>query len=539
MKDRVLWMLLALAFFLRIAGILYGLPLMVVGDEPPFVLGALQMLQLHTVIPALYPEEFQAILYYPPYISYLYLVPFAATIGVKWLLWHGTGALFSSYLLSNLSVFFEIGRAIMITLGVVSVYLVYKIAETIYQSKVAARIAAFLLATSILHIALSSVGRHWIPVSFLFLLTLFILTREHLPALKRLIFSLLVVGLGMGVSTASSLVLIPIGCWFFFLSGLSPGKVIRDKWLWGAVAMCAFLAAVPSLLYQGSQEAFLGGFSLFEHKNIFELLLSPFHALLLTAYSEPVLIALFLSGLVSLWFVHRRWGLFAAAFFVLYIFAFYILFDFQPRFMLPIIPLYSLVAPALYMHLRRYRFAPLLFMMLLLVPMGGALRVSYLMAQGDTRSAARAWMLEHRAPGDKILVYGNLLRLSSDARGTAALREIDSGAVRKTDVADEALNNPNVPLVLNLSNVKDDAFFAALPDYARKNGYTYAVVQERYGEKSRTDAFEALESGAIEVARFEGLGETSSIAESAFTDPLLYLFSGKQFGPTVSVYRLR
>ncbi len=80
-SDSLLWTLVGLAFLLRVAGISYGLPLTLIADEPPFILGALQMLQSHTLVPSLHPELFKNILYYPPYLSYLYVLPFAAIAG--------------------------------------------------------------------------------------------------------------------------------------------------------------------------------------------------------------------------------------------------------------------------------------------------------------------------------------------------------------------------------------------------------------------------------------------------------------------------
>src|SRR6267154_1616766 len=95
-----------LAFLLRIAGILYGLPLMLVNDEGSLVLGALKMIEVKTVIPALHPDLFDSILYYPPYLCYLYHLPFVVILGVKFLFWHGSAALFSAHVLSDLSAFF-------------------------------------------------------------------------------------------------------------------------------------------------------------------------------------------------------------------------------------------------------------------------------------------------------------------------------------------------------------------------------------------------------------------------------------------------
>jgi len=183
-KEWVLLSLLLLAFLLRIVGVGYGLPLAVVNDEAPYTFAALLMIQLHTILPALHPE-FQTVLYYPPYLSYILLVPFSVILGLQYLLWHGAPALFQAHVLLDLSPFFVAARLVTVLLGTASVYLVYRIAEKLFRSRVAASAAAFLLATSVLHEALSMVGRQWLPVSFVFLVVLFLLVKDTWSVRRR------------------------------------------------------------------------------------------------------------------------------------------------------------------------------------------------------------------------------------------------------------------------------------------------------------------------------------------------------------------
>ncbi|MEK9170042.1 MAG: hypothetical protein AAB674_00130, partial [Patescibacteria group bacterium] len=85
----ILVYILIFSFLVRLAGIGYGLPLWLIDDEPPFTLAALKMIQLKTLLPAFHMEEFKAFLYYPPYLSYLYLLPFSILLGVKYLFFSG------------------------------------------------------------------------------------------------------------------------------------------------------------------------------------------------------------------------------------------------------------------------------------------------------------------------------------------------------------------------------------------------------------------------------------------------------------------
>ncbi len=244
-SDAPLWTLVGLAFLLRVAGIGYGLPLTLIADEPPFILGALQMLQSHTLVPSLHPELFKNILYYPPYLSYLYVLPFAAIAGATMATWQGTLDSLSTHFLANLSPFFVAARLTSITLGAASVFLIYRTAQSLFTSRIAAGGAAFLLTTSLLHTGLSMKGRHWLPVSFLFLLVLYILTREHLQKNKRILLSYITVGFGVGISTIVVVALLPVGLWILFESKLRILNVLRDRLVWVSVGVLALLAPLP------------------------------------------------------------------------------------------------------------------------------------------------------------------------------------------------------------------------------------------------------------------------------------------------------
>src|SRR3989344_6447270 len=100
------------AFILRVVGISYGLPLWLIDDEPPFVLSAIKMIQLRTLIPAFHQADFVNLLYYPPYLAYLYIVPFVVLLGFQYAAHYALGNLFIPFVVSDLSVFFIMARLI-------------------------------------------------------------------------------------------------------------------------------------------------------------------------------------------------------------------------------------------------------------------------------------------------------------------------------------------------------------------------------------------------------------------------------------------
>ncbi len=539
---RLEWALLAvllLAFIVRVVGVGYGLPLTVVADETHFTFAALKMLQLQTVVPALHPEAFQTILPYPPYLSYLLLFPFAAVLGLKYLFWEGSTTLFEAHLVSDLSPFFLTARLVSVILGTLSVFFVYRIAETLFRSRIAALASGLLLATSILHVALSMVGRNWLPVSFAFVLIFYVLTRDW-SIKSRYLFAFIVAGLGMGVSSLSALFCIFIGLYYLLFDARSLRGMLTEvpRLSIGGLLFVA-LAFIPSLLHQGN--AFVGSITFFGPKSLAEFFISPWSAFSLIAYSEPVLLGAASVGLVFLFAERRRLATLVTAWTLLYIAIFYTVFRFDARFLLPLVPVCALLAG--YAVARVWnRTSAALILLVLLVPIGGAMRLSSLALQGDTREAAREWILEHLTPDDKILVFSSAMHVPTQKEAVAELRAIDPGAIRTINESDEVLDREDVPYALNnLTSVSDRAFARDLAEYARRQRYSYFLVEPRsmveYPEMR--EAFSGMIESADLVAEFSGFGDYTSIYSSAFTESLATLFEQKSLGPDIFIYQFR
>ena len=535
-REWILLTLLALTFALRIVGIGYGLPLTVVSDEQPFTLGALQMLNTKTLVPSFNEEAF-SVLYYPPYMSYVLLLPFVAIIGVQWFIWQGSAALFTSYLLSDLTAFFVVARFINIILSVISVYLLFRTAEALFKSRIAAVAASLLLATSILHEALSMVGRHWLPVSFFFILVLFVLTRTNISLSRRYLYSFLVAGVAMGFSSISALAVGLIGLYYLLFDAQRLQKILHDLprlSLYGV--LFAILAIIPSLLHSKSN-GFIVALTLFGQKTLEDFLASPWATLSLTIYSEPVLTGLFIFGLFLALLYSRRILILIGGFFLLYIAGFYVFFRLEPRFLVPLLPLYALAAGYCVECLWNKKTVALVCVVLLL-PLVSAVRFSYLVYEGDTRDAARTWLLKHLKPEDKVLIHVSGLRLPATPTALEELRAIDPGAIRRTDEAEAALRLQNVPHALNLVGAADTAFIEDLPAYASSHGYTHLVFARESMLPSVMPLFSRLAEGSDELQHYEGFGSWMSSYESAFLRSFLELLENRMLGPDIVIYRL-
>ncbi len=542
-EHPLLCAIVGFAFLLRLAGVRYGLPLQVVSDETPFTLAALQMIQSHTLIPALHPELFKTILPYPPYLSYILLIPFVAILGVKFLLFHGSVALFQAIVVSDLSAFFITARLLNIVLGTVSVFLVYRLAERLFSSRIAAAAASFLLATSLLHEALSMVGRNWMPVSFIFLVVLYVLPSPTWSMGRRYFWAFTLLGLGMGISSLCAFfaVFIALYYMFFDLDLWKLSTLMRDaRRIAPGLVVFMVLAALPSLLYH-SGNAFLGTLTLSQDKSLVGFLGSPISALELMVYSEPVLIGLFLIGLSLLLIRMKRFGILVAAWSIAYATVFYLLFRFDPRFLTPLIPLFALCAGYTVAQVWVNRMASILVLILLLVPTAAAIRLSYLAIQGDTREHAREWVLANLSPQDKVMVFSSAMHIPTQASAVDELRGVDPNALRKVDEADKTLDRHDVPYVLNnLTSITNSAFVAQLPLYAKNHHYMYLVLEPRSlsGFPMMSQALSSIVQKSSLAYTLKGLGDTTSLTESSFLDPWWTLFAPKSLGPDIVIYRL-
>src|SRR3989344_3992390 len=490
--NKSLIFILALAFLARIVGISYGLPLWLVDDEPPFTLAALKMLQLKTLIPASQLADFKTVLYYPPYLSYLYLPFFAALVAIKLLLYDGPSALFASFLLTDLSWFYIIARTINVVLATLSVFLVYKITENIFRDRRPALLAAFFVSTSLIHTALSMVSRHWLSFFLFAAITLFWLSREHLSEKKRYLCAAISAGIGVGFAIINILLAALIVLW----------HTIYDK------------------------------------KTILGALASPIYFAKTIATSEFILIAFTILGLVFTFKNHRRVFWAFAAFIYSYSAIFYLVFRFEPRFFMGLLPFYAILAGYGFYEIQKKLPSGVpqkIFLLVLLIPLVFVLRFDWLAIKNDSRVLARRWAEENLPPGTKIIVLARLTRFSTTEKAISEQEKIDSSSLRKVDRADAELGKPNFH-ALNLFDAGNQNFYENVESYIQQNNYEYLVIQPTY--KNSQYFKNVLEKS--ELMRTFGSGETAiSLAESQFLKSPLVLFQKKEMGPEIEIYKLK
>lgn len=541
------WLLiyiLVFAFLVRIVGIGYGLPLWLIDDEPPFTLAALKMLQLKTLFPASYLEEFKTILYYPPYLSYLYLLPFFILLGMKYLIFNGGMEQFIYYLTSNLSQFFIIARLINVVLGTISVFLVYKISKNIFSEVAPALFGSFFLGVSLAYIMFSSVGRHWLPVSVFFVLILFFLSHKNWSFHKRYFLAILAAGIGIGISPIIGIAIILILLWYFFYEQRKLAALLTDKLFYPIYLAFGGLVVLPAVIYPRSF-GFRGDLTAAESKTILGIIQSPFLFLKPVFLSEPILVLGAVLGLIFLWIKKKNLFWAVSLFIFAYSAIFYWLFRYEHRFTLPLVPILALLAGygvwSAYQAVNFKRIAVAVIFILCLILTTISLRFGYLVYNDDSRIHLRNWVEENLPAGSKILVYARLTRLSSTKTAIKEQELLDPGSLRRVDLAEANLVNRKGKLfhALNLYDVNNQEFYDNLEKYARDNNYQYIFfggTDQREFNKLRN--FQEIAGQGELLKSFGEFQEAYSSSIGQLLGNPFYLFKLKEFGPPIAIYKL-
>jgi hypothetical protein len=462
-----------------------------------------------------------SVLYYPPYISYLYLLPFSIIAGFQTFV----QGLSVSEIVTNLSSYFIAARLISILAGLVCIWLIYRISESLFESKKAALVSAVFAATSLINISLSMSARHWIFISLIYSLAFYFLFKK-----KSYSWFSIVAAIGMGVSSISIFLFALFPLWYFVIEKNTLANLKKDlctKEFWIIAIIAGIITILPSILYPMSN-GFIVDITSGASKSIIGIVLSPFKFIGLLVHSEPVLVISFLIGFIALCIKNKRLGLTFGAFIYFYSIVYYILFRYESRFLLPILPLIYSIAGYAFISVIRNKY----YLFLLAIPLCASIMLSYLALHNDSRIHAIDWVYENTDKKEKIITYGSQLRIPTTAAAVAELRSIEPNSLRKIDTAEEKLSKENFHS-LNIYTVQDKAFLAKLPDYARKNGYTLYVI-----EKSDSDTGIAANSiPQQKVLTYFGTNPRYSIATSEFPGTLRSLFKTSMLGPIVYIYR--
>ncbi len=568
--------LLALAVILRLIGIGYGFPLFLVNDEPAIVLGALKMIELKTLIPALHEEEFRTVLYYPPFASYVYLGALLPVLFVHYAMLGFPGPVaYADHLALDPSVVWIAARIVTILFSLVVIALAYHLARRVTASNRAALFGAAFLSFSFFHLQVSQVVRHWMLASLFLYAAWFVALRiRESDSWKGYSAAGAFAGLAIGVNTSAAIALLPALIAHFTKRGQTLVRSLISSRFLAMVAFAIGIAVLATILYpygltRGEGASSVSGdlgrrFASLQTKNIGEwasFLME--YARLLIRYEITIVIAAII-GAIALWRKNLFFVGMLLAVVVTYITALYLFFNGIPRALVFLLPGFAVLAGYgadrsmnwLENHFPAYRasiFAvPLIIGVIFFAyPLALDFRYAYLFSRDDTRLVALEWIREYIPAGSKILMDSQYLRLPNTEEGIRWLEHIDTTSLRSQDRALLRIPNSQYPVpsffVLNLSLLKQSAIERKEHDsrYFRSQGFQYLVVEYERANMSDVDPatrdllaelpllkrITPFKPGVMLPVTVDASGEIASIGFRDF-------FKFDRFGQIVDVYDL-
>jgi hypothetical protein len=538
--------ILLFAFLIRIVMIKYGLPFWLYNDEPPFILTTLKMFQLKTLLPVLHEADFTPFMYYPPYISYLFIPFFLISIGISWLGFDGNLNELQSVLASDPSIFFITARFVVILISILTIYLIYKITQSLTKSNRASLYSAVLSSTSIMFISLSITGKHWVPILFFYSLCLFILSRPDWSIRKRYTLSAITIGIGTGVSTIVILFSVVIFLWYITYDKVSIKESLKGFLMYKLAFIVVALSFIPVLLYPASL-GFVPDTTLHGGKTILGLLTSPFVFPFPFLATEPVLVFLSLLGLFLGFRKYKSFFITSIIFSIFYCIIFYTFFRFEYRFLLPFILFLTISSPIGLDEIQnkfKSKYITAIIFLILTIPTLFSIRLGYLGYVNDSRIKAKQWLNNNIESGEKVIVYANLMRVANNKSGILEQEFIDPKSLRTNDknmlsIRDELIKEKTFH-ALNLYTVENDNFYKMIDTYTKKNNYKYLVFSKRdfLDKPEQFEYVKNLTKDAKLIVSYGNNESNYSLSKTEIGPSLLPFFKIKEFGPEIEIYKL-
>ncbi len=563
--DRPAWAgwtlaaILLAAFVLRLWGVDYGLPSPLVSDEEVMIGGALRMLELRTVIPALHAEE-MAVLYYPVVLPYLYMAVITPFLGGLYLA-GGMPPLneFALQVFDNMGTVFLLARLTSVVLATLSVYVIYRIGLLLFRRHGMALAAAALLATDFLHAFLGHFARHWSATVLLVWLTVWLACLIYRRQERRhYVLAGVTAAIGFGVSYIGCLGIVAAGIAHLARGGLRHMFSASAWWMAGVFftlsALSVALYPQPAIRLLNPQ----GVLPLDDPKTLTGLIdAAGFYGRTLF-FANPVLSLGCLAGLVAAVIDKQRW--LAGAFFAATAAGVAFLYLFMPledRYIMPLVPLMALTAAYGAGRFTDYasRAVPRRIVVVglsafLVFPAAVSGQAAHLLAQDDTRQQAKSWAEATLASGSRVAVAQNSVKLATTRAALTEQRTLDPGSLKAADRArlaapadtgtgGEALHALHLNQMSRIG--RTDARSAGTLAELRRLGYTH-LIADYNGVSAMTGLHKAARQQGEPIARFlPGPGEvlppflrTTLLVQW----PMHRLFRFDRFGPAVEIFRL-
>ncbi len=373
-----IWVILSLFAFGGMFGLAYhfGFPI-AVNDESPPMAAAIKMVADHN-LRANYPS-----FYYMPLSAHMVLPFVAGGLGVAYLFGDFQSfAEFERFIIVDFAKLLPAARLASVFYGLLSLWLLYRIALMLYGSRRLALASAWFFASSLMLVQLAHIARVWTMEVFLMLLALFFVARiwkSDRGEMKDYLGAALASALAFGVNVIGLVVFSALICVHFQKSDRSRWvHACLDRRLLASVGL--IILSVPVMYYLNPY-----GFANFtNYASKFVHVVSPvvleeaptslaaygapgegvlYYARILVEY-DPLLVLLALLGVVAWYRLSRRTFLWLACYEIVYYASATLLSGthtvaFEPRYALPLYPAFALSAAVGFRELWRRARRPL------------------------------------------------------------------------------------------------------------------------------------------------------------------------------------
>jgi hypothetical protein len=545
-RQPIFWVAVG-AFAVRLWGITYGLPDLVVPDEASLTRGALTMLKIKTLIPALHPAEFET-LYYPPLTAYLYMPVLLIVVGISYLFSSVASlSVYTTALVLDPSVPWMATRAVSAGIGALTVYVVGRLAERMYPGS--GIFAALFLATSFLHVTFSHIPRHW--ALSLLLITGMVWAAYHIlhsGARRWYVLGGLAAGLGAGAGVVPLLLGVVPGLAHLFRPGSLIAK-LRSVNLWLLIGTALFLTIVFGLLHP---PVIFGHFfgtdwqdnTFREQKTLLGAVDTFVSSMRDLAQSETILLVFALVGAVPLLRRHFHFGSVLLLSCAVVILAVYIGYYYLFHYLLLILPILVILAgigayEVVQLSTRRSTQTVIVLCMFAL-PALVTLRFSYLWSEPDSRHSARAYIEEH-IPQDARLIshIPNVKIVWPTPKAIEDRIAFDPDSSRITDMTLLGLSPEAYPAptfsVFEIGTLSQNGYDRLSPEFLTSQRFDYLLV-DRFAAKY--PSIEALIAEGELVASFPVEGPAIDVIANEYGGPSTDVFRIQQLGPRIDIIKL-
>lgn len=422
-KNLLLLLIIVIPTLLTLFGLSYGLPMHLIGDEESIATGAFKMLELKTLIPALYPEDFRPF-YYPPVMAYLIIAISVPVILFKFIMVGFSATALTDFFALDQNLIWISARVLVLFFSAATLIVIYHLGRELYGRNVGL-IATALLASSFFFNNLSHWIKHWVFAVFFAYLTFLLLYKYYNRTLKNKFMPAIIGSLAIGTSYVAS-----IGIMFTGIYGILQRKKVENfsKFLIISLGVGVVLGGGLALLNYPEIIRLLGpeDGSLEEPKS-FLALWQLFYAAWLTFLYQEVVIAI--TAITGLIFVakHRKKNFLFLVTSVIYFGLLYLLFHFEIRYIYFALPAIILIAASFIdyvtSNIKSKSTVVLILILFFTWPVSTSLKYHSLILAGDTRVQAVKWV-QNNISDEFFIMDSDKIRLPRTIESLELQREL-------------------------------------------------------------------------------------------------------------------